>query len=182
MCKRVMAFASIAIGFLGLSPSAPAQQSNMTFFVTSVGVGKGADLGGLPAPIATASSSRKRRARAANLARLPEHAGRRRRRRRQRARPHRPRAVAERQGRGHRRQTSTSCTATTSSPRRPRSPKRAAWSTAAATRPNMHDVLTGSQPDGTAFTAAEDQTCGNWTKSGTRRGDARPHRPARHAR
>jgi hypothetical protein len=32
--------------------------------------------------------------------------------------------------------------------------------------PNMHDVLTGSQPDGTAFASAEDMTCGNWTKSG----------------
>ena len=28
------------------------------------------------------------------------------------------------------------------------------------------DVLTGSQPDGTAFAVAEDRTCGNWTKSG----------------
>jgi len=32
--------------------------------------------------------------------------------------------------------------------------------------PNMHDILTGSQPDGTAFTGADDRTCGNWTKSG----------------
>src|SRR5499425_3245683 len=32
--------------------------------------------------------------------------------------------------------------------------------------PNMHDILTGSQPDGTAFPASEDRTCGNWTKSG----------------
>ena len=32
--------------------------------------------------------------------------------------------------------------------------------------PNKHDVLTGSQPDGPAFSAAEDRTCGNWTKSG----------------
>jgi hypothetical protein len=32
--------------------------------------------------------------------------------------------------------------------------------------PNMHDILTGSQPDGTAFAAGEDKTCGNWTKSG----------------
>jgi hypothetical protein len=31
--------------------------------------------------------------------------------------------------------------------------------------PNMHDILTGSQPDGTAFAGAEDRTCGNWTKS-----------------
>ena len=33
-------------------------------------------------------------------------------------------------------------------------------------RPNMHDALTGTQMDGTAFPAAEDRTCGNWTKSG----------------
>jgi hypothetical protein len=32
--------------------------------------------------------------------------------------------------------------------------------------PNMHDILTGSQPDGTAFPPGEDRTCGNWTKSG----------------
>jgi hypothetical protein len=32
--------------------------------------------------------------------------------------------------------------------------------------PNMHDILTGSQPDGKAFPPDEDRTCGNWTKSG----------------
>jgi hypothetical protein len=32
--------------------------------------------------------------------------------------------------------------------------------------PNTHDILTGSQPDGTAFPAEPDMTCGNWTKSG----------------
>jgi hypothetical protein len=32
--------------------------------------------------------------------------------------------------------------------------------------PNKHDILTGTQPDGTAFAAGEDKTCGNWTKSG----------------
>jgi hypothetical protein len=32
--------------------------------------------------------------------------------------------------------------------------------------PNMHDILTGSQPDGTAFPPGEDRTCGNWTGSG----------------
>jgi len=31
--------------------------------------------------------------------------------------------------------------------------------------PNRHDVLTGSQPDGTAFPAGEDRTCKNWTSS-----------------
>ncbi|HET9488827.1 MAG TPA: lectin [Methylomirabilota bacterium] len=33
-------------------------------------------------------------------------------------------------------------------------------------RPNMHDILTGSRPDGTAFPPDQDRTCGNWTKSG----------------
>ena len=32
--------------------------------------------------------------------------------------------------------------------------------------PNMHDILTGSEVDGTAFASTEDRTCGNWTKSG----------------
>jgi hypothetical protein len=31
-------------------------------------------------------------------------------------------------------------------------------------QPNEHDILTGTQPDGTAFPAGEDKTCGNWTK------------------
>jgi hypothetical protein len=32
--------------------------------------------------------------------------------------------------------------------------------------PNEHDILTGSQMDGTAYPAGDkDQTCGNWTKS-----------------
>ena len=33
-------------------------------------------------------------------------------------------------------------------------------------KPNMHDILTGSQRDGRAFTGDEDRTCRNWTSSG----------------
>jgi hypothetical protein len=32
--------------------------------------------------------------------------------------------------------------------------------------PNMHDILTGSHLDGTAFDAGEDATCRNWTSNG----------------
>jgi hypothetical protein len=33
--------------------------------------------------------------------------------------------------------------------------------------PNMHDILTGSQPDGRAFSGGDkDMTCANWTSSG----------------
>jgi hypothetical protein len=33
--------------------------------------------------------------------------------------------------------------------------------------PNQHDMITGSQLDGTAFTDAADHTCGNYTSSAT---------------
>ena len=32
--------------------------------------------------------------------------------------------------------------------------------------PNMHDILTGSTPDGKVAVGDKDTTCGNWTKSG----------------
>jgi hypothetical protein len=32
--------------------------------------------------------------------------------------------------------------------------------------PNQHDMVTGTKPDGTAFAESDDRTCGNWTKSG----------------
>ena len=31
--------------------------------------------------------------------------------------------------------------------------------------PNRHDILTGSQTDGRAFTDSEDRTCNNWTSN-----------------
>jgi hypothetical protein len=33
--------------------------------------------------------------------------------------------------------------------------------------PNTHDMLTGSQPDGRAYTDSADHTCNNWTSSST---------------
>jgi hypothetical protein len=41
--------------------------------------------------------------------------------------------------------------------------------------PNQHDILTGSRPDGTAFPAGDDLTCGNWTSSGTGRAQVGHH-------
>src|SRR5436190_1650772 len=35
--------------------------------------------------------------------------------------------------------------------------------------PNQHDMLTGSQPDGRAYTDGMDHTCNNWTSNGTGR-------------
>ena len=41
--------------------------------------------------------------------------------------------------------------------------------------PNTHDILTGSRPDGTAFPGNEDLTCGNWTSSGEGRAQVGHH-------
>ena len=35
--------------------------------------------------------------------------------------------------------------------------------------PNQHDMLTGTQPDGRAYTDGMDHTCNNWTSNGTGR-------------
>ena len=41
--------------------------------------------------------------------------------------------------------------------------------------PNMHDILTGSRPNGTSFEGREDLTCGNWTSSGAGRAQVGHH-------
>lgn len=38
--------------------------------------------------------------------------------------------------------------------------------------PNMHDILTGSMPDGTASSDTTDTTCGNWTSNASGAGSA----------
>src|SRR5207244_4111700 len=38
--------------------------------------------------------------------------------------------------------------------------------------PNTHDILTGSQSDGRAYTDAMDHTCSNWTSSAAGMGTA----------
>jgi hypothetical protein len=40
---------------------------------------------------------------------------------------------------------------------------------ASGDKPNMHDILTGSQVDGRAFSGSDDMTCRNWTSSTTAR-------------
>ena len=40
---------------------------------------------------------------------------------------------------------------------------------------NVHDIVTGSRPDGTAFPAGEDLTCRNWTSGGQGRAQVGHH-------
>ena len=154
----------VALALLSLTPSsARAQQSTMTFFVTSVGSGNGANLGGL----AGADKQCQTLAQAAGAGGKTWHAY---------LSTQGPGAVnaRDRIGSGpwqnekgvviaknvtelHGANNLTKQTALT---------EKGDVVNGRGDTPNMHDILTGSQPDGTAFAGSEDRTCGNWTKSG----------------
>lgn len=158
--------ASVALLFLGLGGGAQAQQSSMTFFITSAGSGKGADLGGLEgadkhcqslaaaagagkhvwrAYLSTSATDGKPAVNARDrIGKGPWHTA-------------DGRLVARNVDELHNLNNINRMTALTE--KRERVNGR-------ADSPNMHDILTGSQPDGTAFPPGKDTTCGNWTKSG----------------
>ena len=154
----------IAISLLG-SGFALAQQNPMTFFVTSQGPGKGSDLGGLAGAdahckmLATAAGAGDRTWRAYLSTQGPNAVN---------ARDrigtgpwHNGRGALvgnnldEIHSMGHRFTFATMLD------------ERGNLIPGGGYSPNRHDVLTGSQPDGTAFPAGEDMTCGNWTSSST---------------
>jgi len=158
---------SAAIAAIALSGGAWAQQANMSFFVTSVGSGKGADFGGL----AGADKHCQTLAAAAGAGSKTWHAY-----LSASAAGSSPAVNArDRIGKGpwqnakgvviakdvaelHGTNNLTKQTAPT---------EKGTVVNGRGDTPNQHDILTGSQPDGTAFAGADDKTCGNWTKSGS---------------
>ncbi len=142
-----------------------AQQNEMTFFVSSAGSGKGADLGGLEGAdricqsLAEAAGSSGKTWRAylstqgADAVNARDRIGK---------GPWQnakgvviARDVAELHSADNKISKETALT------------EKGAPVNGRGDQPNTHDILTGSQPNGTAFPAGEDRTCGNWTKSGT---------------
>jgi hypothetical protein len=165
MNRRTRLWIVASVAFLSLAGSADvnAQQSEATFFITSTGSGKGADLGG----IAGADQHCQHLAQAAGLGAKTWHAY---------LSTQGASAVnaRDRIGQGpwqnakgvvvaksvadlHGQNNITKQTALT---------EKGDVVNGRGDTPNMHDILTGSQPDGTAFPAGEDKTCSNWTKSG----------------
>jgi hypothetical protein len=159
---RASLLASVTL--LALAAGSSAQQNAMTFFVTSVGIGKGADLGGLQGADRHCQSL----ARAAGAGGKTWHAY---------LSTQGSGAVnaRDRIGKGpwqnvkgvviakdvnelHGENNLTKETAITEKGNMVPSPPEDTT--------NQHDILTGSQPDGTAFSGDKDMTCGNWTKSG----------------
>jgi hypothetical protein len=157
-----------ALAFLAAIPSAAwAQQADLTFFVSSAGSGKGADLGGLDGADqlcqrlaqAAGSSGKTWRAYLSTQAVGASPAV----------------NARDRIGRGPWQNAKgiviAKDVAELHSPannltKQTALTERGALVNGRGDTPNTHDVLTGSQPDGTAFAAGEDRTCGNYTKSG----------------
>ena len=156
---------AVSAAVLCAAGSVLAQQNTMTFFVTSAGPGKGADLGGLAGADRLCQS-------------LAQGAG---------AGSHTWRAylstaaadgkpavnARDRIGKGpwrnakgvvvaknvddlHGKNNLTKETALN---------ERGAVVNGRGDNPNMHDMLTGSQPDGRAIAGDKDTTCGTWTSS-----------------
>jgi len=162
---RISFSAIVALLALGASDSIMAQQAGMTFFVTSVGEGKGADLGGL----AGADAHCQQLAQAVGAGSRTWHAY-----MSTQAAGGQPAVNArDRIGKGpwtdakgivvakdltelHGQNNLTKQTSLS---------EKGEVINGRGDTPNRHDALTGTQPDGTAFAPGEDRTCSNWTSS-----------------
>ncbi len=163
----VSTLATLALLALGAGGGAQAQQATMTFFVTSAGPGKGADLGGLEG----ADRHCQQLAQAAGAGGKTWHAY----LSTQAAGGAQAVNARDRIGRGPWRNAKGEVIARNVDDLHGadnKISKQTALNEKGETvngrgdSPNRHDMLTGSQADGRAFPAGEDRTCGNWTKSG----------------
>ena len=158
---RYCVLASAAL--LALGAGAQAQQANMTFFVTSVGSGNGANLGGL----AGADKHCQDLAAAAGAGGHTWHAY---------MSTQGAGAVNARDRIGSGPWTNAKGVVVAKSVDDLHGPsnnltkqtslnEKGGVVNGRGDQPNMHDALTGSQPDGRAFTGTEDRTCKNWTSN-----------------
>jgi hypothetical protein len=164
--KDVVSIAAAAIVIALAGPTAAQTNPDMSFFVSSVGSGKGADFGGLDGAdkhcqtLAQAAGSTKKMWRAYLSASAAGGAAAVNARDRIGKGPWRNakgEVIAQDVNALHGENNLNKQTALT---------EKGEVVKGRGDSPNMHDVLTGSQPDGTAFGADQDRTCGNWTKSG----------------
>lgn len=95
---RIAAAAAFLLAVPGAASAQQAGSSAMTFFITSVGIGKGADLGGLNGADQHCQRLAEAARRQPHMARLSQHPGRQWPAGDQRARPHREGPLAKRQG------------------------------------------------------------------------------------
>jgi hypothetical protein len=160
---RLAILASTALLVLGGTAGGQAPRSDMTFFITSAGSGKGADLGGLAGAdkicqmLAQAARAGGKTWRAYLSTQGPGAVNARDRIGQGPWQNAKGVVIAKDVAELHGKNNISKETALT---------EKGDVVNGRGDRPNMHDILTGSRPDGTAFAAGEDRTCGNWTKSG----------------
>jgi hypothetical protein len=164
--KKNLAIFGAAIFALGTATPALAQQSNMSFFITSAGPGNGGDLGGLAGAdahcqkLAAAGGAGGKTWRA--VLRVSPDGG--------------AQAVnaRDRIGKGPWQNAKGVTIAkdvddlnkNANINKETGLSEKGEMTKGRGDTPNEHDILTGSQMDGTAYPAGDkDQTCGNWTKS-----------------
>ena len=161
---RVLAPAVLlSLGAGAQAQTAPSGGANMTFFITSVGSGKGADLGGLEGAdrhcqaLAAAAGAGTKQWRAYLSTQGQAAVNARDRIGRGPWQNAKGEVIAKDAEELHGTNNLTKQTALT---------EKGEVVKGRGDTPIMHDILTGSQADGRAFTGCEDMTCGNWTKSG----------------
>src|SRR6516164_11065803 len=162
---RFSVFALAASMVLGASAASSAQQANMSFFVTSAGSGKGADLAGL----AGADRICQQLAQAVGAGSHTWHAY-----LSTQAADGQP-AVNARDRIGHGPWQNAKGVVVAKDVDELHGDNNLTKQTALTEKgdvvngrgdtPNRHDALTGSQPDGRAFPPGDDKTCHNWTSS-----------------
>src|SRR5262245_57242248 len=158
--------AALATVALAVTASVQAQVASMTFFVTSVGKGNGADLGGLEgadahcAALARAAGSTLTNWRAYLSTTLPGgDAGINARDRIGKGPWHNAKGVMIAKSLDDLHSDNVNLTKQTALSEKGEAVK------GRGDQPNEHDILTGSDPMGNFSTAGGDTTCGNWTKS-----------------
>jgi hypothetical protein len=163
----IFGLTAFALLGLGLTATAQAQQDTMSFFVTSAGKGNGADLGGLAGAdahcqaLAQAAGSTKTNWRAYLSTTEPGGvAGDNGRDRIEKGPWRNAKGVVVAKNVEDLHSDSTNINKQTALT------EKVETVSGRGDAVNMHDILTGSDPQGLYSTAGGDTTCGNWTKSG----------------
>jgi hypothetical protein len=163
----VSLFAALAAATVVVTASVHAQQPGMTFFITSVGKGKGADLGGIAgadahcAALAKAAGSKETNWKAYLSTTLPKgDAGDNARERIGKGPWHNAKGVMVAKSVADLHSDAANINKQTGLT------EKGDIVGGSGDKPNQHDILTGSDPQGMFSTAGGDTTCGNWTSSG----------------
>ena len=165
LALRLSALAMISVMAFG-SQAAKAQTANMSFFITSAGPGKGADLGGL----AGADNHCRQLAQSAGAGDKTWHAY----LSTQTVEGSDSVNARDRIGKGPwqnakgvviAKDVADLHSASNNLTKETALTEKGEVNNGRGDTPNRHDILTGSQADGTAFPPGTDRTCGNWLSS-----------------